>query len=564
MKKLRWQILIVILTLMVVGVLLLTQTPTLNPLSQILPQPTSGGIYTEGLIGSFGRLNPLLDLNNPVDCDVDRLLFGGLFRFDSRGIPQGDLAESWGNTPDGTIYNVTIRSNAYWHDGQPVTTDDVIFTLSLLRSQYSAYPADVRSLWDEVEVTRLSDKTVKFTLPEPFVPFLDYLTFGLLPAHLLQNIPADQIANAEFNLKPVGNGPYRFDHLTSENDHVTGVVLKVSDNYYGKKPFIEQIVFRYYSSAQDALNAYRQGELLSINQIAPEILLQALSDSNLSLYSARLPRISLILFNLKNSETPFLQEKSIRRALLQGLNRLRMVDTYLQSQAVVADSPILPGTWAYYSGIQHIDYDPDAAAVALKAAGYILPADGTVRAKDNQPLAFTLLYPDDELHAQLAQFIQQNWVLIGVQVTLQAVPYESLLNDYLVPRHYQAALVDLDLSRSPDPDPYPFWHQAEATGGQNYSQWDNRAASEYLEQARVLVDQNVRARLYRNFQSVFAKELPALLLYYPVYTYGVDVRVQGIQISPLFEPSDRFVNVSDWYLVTRRAVDQTTQPTINP
>ena len=564
MKKLRWQILVVILTLVVVGVLLLTQTPTLNPLSLILPQPASGGIYTEGLIGSFGRLNPILDLYNPADRDIDRLLFGGLFKFDSRGIPQTDLAESWGNTPDGTIYNVTIRANAFWHDGQPVTTDDVLFTLSLLRSEYSAYPADVRALWDEVEVTRLSDKTIKFTLTEPFVPFLDYLTFGLLPAHLLENVPADQIANADFNLEPVGNGPYRFDHLMVENGQVTGVVLAASENYYGKVSFIEQIVFRYYPTAQAAMDAYHQGEVLGISQITPEILSDALVEKNLALYSGRLPRISLILFNLKNAEVPFLQEKIIRRALMLGLNRQWMVDAYLHSQAIVADSPILPGTWAYYAGVPHIDYDPEAAIASLKAAGYILPADGTVRAKDSQQLAFTLLHPDDELHAQLAQAIQKDWAGIGVQVTLQAVPYDSLLNDFLVQRQYQAALVDLDLSRSPDPDPYPFWHQAEATGGQNYSQWDNRTASEYLEQARVLVDQNVRARLYRSFQSIFAKELPALLLYYPVYTYGVDVRVQGVQIPPLFEPSDRFNNVSDWYLVTRRALEQTVELTATP
>src|SRR5664280_849674 len=134
MKKLRWQFLVVALTLIVVAVLLLTQQqPSVTPTQ---PQPTSGGIYTEALVGSFGRLNPLLDLNNPADRDVDRLLFSGLIRFDSNGVPQPDLAESWANTPDGTVYNFTIRSNAVWQDGTPVTSDDVLFTISLLRSEY--------------------------------------------------------------------------------------------------------------------------------------------------------------------------------------------------------------------------------------------------------------------------------------------------------------------------------------------------------------------------------------------------------------------------------------------
>jgi peptide/nickel transport system substrate-binding protein len=175
-----------------------------------------------------------------------------------------------------------------------------------------------------------------------------------------------------------------------------------------------------------------------------------------------------------------------------------------------------------------------------------------------------MAYPDDKLHNQLAQAIQQDWAAIGIEVKLKAVSYDSLVNDYLTPRTYQAVLVDLDLSRSYDPDPYPFWHQAEIIGGQNYSQWDNRPASEYIEQARVVADPAIRTRLYRNFQVIFANELPALLLYYPIYNYAVDERVQGVQAAPLFESADRFNGIANWYLVTRRALDKTSQPTVAP
>jgi peptide/nickel transport system substrate-binding protein len=154
--------------------------------------------------------------------------------------------------------------------------------------------------------------------------------------------------------------------------------------------------------------------------------------------------------------------------------------------------------------------------------------------------------------------------LIGVQVNLVSAPYDQILSTYLGPRAYQAALVDLNLARTPDPDPYPFWHQAEATGGQNYSQWDNRPASEYLEQARTETDFTIRARLYRNFQVVFAKELPSLPLYYPVYSYGVDAQVRGVQVAPLYDTSDRLAFIDDWYLVTRRTLEQTPEPTISP
>jgi peptide/nickel transport system substrate-binding protein len=559
MKKLRWQFLVVVLTLVVVAVLLLTQQPSVNP---ILPKPTTGGIYTEALVGSFGRLNPLLDLGNPADRDVDRLLFSSLIKFDSVGIPQPDLAESWGVSADGTVYNVTLRSNATWQDGKPVTSDDVLFTLNLLRTQYSDYSPDVRSLWDGVQVTRLNDKNLKFVLTEPFVPFLDYLTFGILPKHLLDTVAPDKLAFAGFNLAPVGSGPYKFDHLTIENGKITGLVLVVSKSYYGQIPFVEQIVFRYYPSSQEALVAYQAGEVLGISQINPDVLPSALADTNLSIYSSRMPRVTLILLNLGDKQLPFFQDKKVRDALMLGLNRQWLVDNLLGGQGIVADSPILPGTWAYYGGVDHINFDPDAAVVQLKAAGYVLPPNDTVRAKDTVTLSFTMAYPDDTLHGQIAQAIQQGWAALGIDVKLKAVSYESLINDYLTPRTYQAVLVDLDLSRAYDPDPYPFWHQAEITGGQNYSQWDNRPASEYIEQARVVANPAIRTRLYRNFQVIFSRELPALLLYYPVYNYAVDQRVQGVQAAPLFESADRFNGIANWYLVTRRALDKTSQPTI--
>jgi len=563
MKRLRWQILVVILTLVVVGVLLLTQQPV-GPIP-ILPQPTTGGVYSEGLVGSLGRLNPLLDWNNPADRDVNRLLFSGLFRFDEHGIPRPDLAESWGVNEEGTIYNVTLYANAVWHDGTPVTSDDVIFTIEMLKGDGSLFPQDIKELWTKVEVAKLNDKNLKFTIPEPFAPFMDYLTFGVLPKHVLEAVPPDGLATAEFNINPIGSGPYQFDQLILNQGQIAGVVLKSFDNYYAKKPFIPQVVFRYFSSSAAALDAYEQGEVLGISRITKDVLNEALAQPNLSVYTSRLPQISMVLLNLNNLEFPFLQEPNVRRALLLGLNRQRMISSLLQGQAIVADGPIFPGSWAYYDGIEHLEYDPEGAVALLKSDGYVIPADGgAVRAKEGRSLTFTMLHPDDELHTQLAQTIQANWAQIGVQVNLQPVPYDRMVFDYLGPRTYQAALVDMNLARTPDPDPYPFWHQAEATGGQNYSQWDNRTASEYLEQARVNTKTSVRTRLYRNFQVIFAKELPSLPLYYPVYSFGVDAQVLGVQVAPLSDISDRLSLITDWYLVTRRSLETTPEATAAP
>ncbi|MCQ3937306.1 MAG: hypothetical protein DPW18_09690 [Chloroflexi bacterium] len=562
MKRLRWQILVVAVTLVIVALLLLSQ----QPVSVItLPEAAPGGIYTEALIGSMGRLNPMLDWNNPADRDVNRLIFSSLVRFDARGLPQPDLAESWGVSADGTVYNFTIRPNAVWHDGQPVTSDDVLFTIELIKSTGSLFPPDIKDMWSQIEVKRLDDKTFQFKLPEPFAPFLDYTTFGVLPKHLLETVPADQLASAEFNLKPVGSGPYKFERLLTSGGQISGVVLVANQQFYAQPPFIEQVVFRYYPNSAAAFDAYKQGEVLGISQLTEDVLPAALAEPTLSVHTSRLPQMGLVFLNLNNPAVSFLQNEKVRRALMLGVNRSIIVSHILKGQAIVADGPILPGAWAYYEEIEKLSYDPDAAIQLLTDEGFVYTAGSDVRSKDGQPLTFTLVHPNDETHTLIAQAIQADWALIGVKIELQAVAYDSLVNDFLVPRNYQAALADLNTARTPDPDPYLFWHQSEATGGQNYSQWDNRTASEFLETARVSADFAERARLYRNFQVVFAKELPSLPLYYPVYSYGVDVQVQGVQVAPLYDTSDRLALIGEWYLVTRRTLEeQTPAPTTAP
>lgn len=552
MKKLRWQLLIIFVTGLAVGILLLGEQP--QPVSPLAtPEPVKGGVYTEALVGSLLRLNPVLNFYNAPDREVSRLIFSGLLRFDSNGAPQPDLAESWGVSKDGTLYNVTINENAIWHDEQPVTADDVIFTIDLLRNGSDIVPVDLQDFWKDVEVVRLSERVLQFRLPGAFAPFPDYLTFGVLPKHLLDGQTIDAMIDLNFNIQPVGTGPYRFDRLVVENGEITGVVLAAFKDYYGAKPYIDEIVFRYYPDGASALQAYRDGQVQGIGQVTPDILEDVLSEPRLGIYTARKPELSLILFNLKNQESSFLQEVEVRRALLSGLNRQSIVDKILQGQAVVADGPILPDTWAYYNNLQRVEYDPEKARTLLKEAGYVLAAEGdVVRKKEEVALRLQLVYPDDEQHQVIAEQVRDNWALLGVEVTLEPLPYDILLKERLEQRDYQAALVDLNLSRSPDPDPYPFWDQGQAAGGQNYTQWDSRIASEYLEQARVTVNQGERAKFYRNFQILFMQDLPALPLYYPMYTYAVDREIQGVRVGPLFDTADRFAGITGWFLAGRQ------------
>jgi peptide/nickel transport system substrate-binding protein len=549
MKKLRWQLLIIFLTGLVVGILLINEKPDASSTVDV-PEPQQGGVYTEALVGKFQRLNPVLDYYNAADRELNRLLFSRMITFEERGIPKLELVETYGISQDGTIYNITLRPDVKWHDGKTLTTNDILFTINMIRDGEGVVPDDIRSFWTEVDVKTLSETTIQFRLEEPFAPFLDYLSFGILPEHLLGNLSFEQMIDSGFNFQPVGSGPYAFDALITENNQIKGVILRSNKDYFENPPLIEQMVFRYYDNSSDALKAFQDGLVLGISKVDSSILGETLIDPNLALYTAREPRLTLIFFNLKNQEVPFFQDVNVRKALLSGLNRQKMVDKIFNSQAIIADGPILPGTWAYYDGIKSVAYDPNLATQLIKDAGYVLGGENTtIRAKEGVEFRFELLYPDNETHRQLAEMIQQNWEALNISVNIRGVSYSELINSHLNPRSYQAVLVDLDLSWTPDPDPYPFWDQVQATGGQNYSQWDNFVASDYLEQARITTNLIDRSLFYRNFQVVFEEELPALPLFYPVYNFAISKQVQGVTVGPLFDTSDRFQTVKNWYII---------------
>jgi len=550
MKKFRWQLLIILVTGLIVGILLIIQQMDTDDDVVSTPSPITGGIYTEALIGEFMRLNPFLDIYNQSDHAVDQLLFNGLVRFDSKGIPQTDLAESWGVSKDGTVYNFSLRSDVYWHDGEVFDSSDVMFTIGLLQSDHGLIPEDLRNFWSEVEVVALSDSQLQFLLPEPFAPFLDYLSFGILPEHLLGGLTLEEMIDHPFNLAPVGTGPFRFQRLLVENDRIVGVVVEAFEEYYLDRPYLDEIVFRFYPTSEDALTAYQSGEVEGIGDVEDSILSDVLAEPDLAIYTAREPLLTMVYLNLNNPEVGFLQNPDFRRAMMASINRDLIIENVYHGQAVPANGPIIPGTWAYYNDLEKITYDMIEAERLFEATGVTYDADGEVYlTEDDLEVAITLLHPDTAEHTAIAQQIQSDWGALGILVELEAKPYDEVLSD-LEARDYQTALVDINLTNSPDPDPYPFWGQAQMKSGQNYAEWDNRSASEYLEQARMTVDMGERERLYRNFQVLFMRELPSLPLFYPVYTYAITDDIKGVNMGPVFDPADRFNSVNSWYILS--------------
>lgn len=555
MMRFRWQILIAVVGVALILLLVLAMRGSAARIAPAGPATVRGGKYTEALVGALQRLNPVLDYRNAPDRDVDRLIFSGLIQFDTTGVPQPDLADGWVIGDDGTTYTLVIRGNAIWHDGQPVTAKDAVYTYGLLQEKAFAGPADLAALWQSVKVEAIQEKVVRFTLPEPYAPFLDYLTVGLLPEHLLAGEDITALDQLTFNLEPVGTGPFKVRTVLVEGDVITGVSLVPFDGYYGEKPYMESVDFQYFATQEEAFAALQEGKVMGLGGLTPEEVQTALKGEQWDLYTARLPETALILLNLQNDDVKFLAQREIRRALLLAIDRQRIIDNQFGGQAIPAAGPILPGSWAADPSLQPLAFDQGQAAQLLDAAGWNIPAgaepgsEAYVRQKDEKPLEFSLVYLEGPAQEAVANAIRLDWAEVGVKADLKAANMKSLLGDNLEPRSYQAALVSLNLAPYPDPDPYPFWHQTQYPNGQNYSQLNDRAISELLESARIETRLTERARLYQTFQYRFTYQLPALFLWHPVYSYAVDAHIAGVQFGPLFDPSVRLTSLPAWYIL---------------
>lgn len=539
-RYLRWQAVIAILGIALLAALL--RYTAYNFTSVTVPD--RGGELVEGMAGNPQFLNPLLSQYNQVDGVLSSLLFNGLTRLDERGNVVPDLAETMTISPDGLTYDFKLRSGLYWHDGAPVTANDVLYTVKTMQAEGFPGMAWLSALWREVEVTAPDGPeglTIRFQLKQPFAPFVDYTTIGLLPAHLWQDVPVAELMSSQYNTRPVGTGPFQLEAISA-----TEATLKTNPTYHGAAPFLDGITIRFYPDHQSLMPAYERGEIDAISWLWPEDMTKAAELTDLQVFSAPISGYSLIYLNQQNPNTPFFKDAAVRKALLYGLDRQKLIDTVLKGQGMIANSPIMPYSWAYDEEITQYGYDPEAAKQLLDQAGWVDSDGDGVRDREGVKLAFVLLGKDK---AKL-DAISAMWAEIGVKAEPQAVSLPGLTADFLAPRSFDAALVDWELSG--DPDPYPLWHSTQAKNGQNYAGWESRPADEAIERARSLPDHESRIPYYKDFQRIFSEEVPSLLLYYPVYTYGVRNKVHEAQMGPLNTPGDRYRSIANWYIVTKR------------
>ncbi|MCX6043886.1 MAG: ABC transporter substrate-binding protein [Chloroflexi bacterium] len=507
--------------------------------------PDHGGVFREGVAGNPRYLNPLYCEANAVDQDLCALIYRGLTKKDKQGRVIPDLALDWAIT-DNKVYTFRLRDNEFWHDGQPITVDDVIFTISVLQNPNVLSPPDLTELWRSVKVEKVNENTVRFTRAEPLAPFLDFTQIGLLPKHIYENVQPQELASKALNVTPIGSGPLMVKELAA--DHIR---LEPSPYYAGKTPYLSALELWFYPDYPSLFSAFAKGEIDGISRILPADLPAAGKRTDLQQASAVESKYVEIIFNLNDQNAPFLQEKTVRQALYYGLDRKQLINQAAAGQGIPANSIMLPENWAYDPKLPQYAYDPARARQMLDQAGWVDSNNDGVRDKKGQPLQFILHTNDDPTHVALIQQIAAAWQQIGVRAVPTPVTKADLVRELLAPRHFDVALTEWEATG--DPDPYTLWHSTQTKeGGSNFAGWSNEEADKVMERARFTTNEEERKQLYWRFQEIFSDELPALPLYYPVYTYGFSTRVHDVQIPSLNQPSERFSNFADWYIVTRR------------
>jgi len=496
-------------------------------------------VYSEGVAGAYNRINPLYDSFNEVDSDLTALIFSGLTRLGANGEVLPNLAESWEISSDELTYTFHLRPNVTWHDGQPFTADDVLFTYGAIRVPGFRGEPGLKELIRSLTVSKIDDTTVELHLNQPFAPLAAHLSVGILPAHLLEGLDADALYDGPFNQKPVGTGPFRLVDISADR-----AVLDANPSYHFGEPKLGRFELRFYPDEPSLLKALEDDEVRSAffrSPLSSDDLwsIGGMSDRQVLRLSST---ISTLLYF--NNSASLLQDRRVRQALAYATDRERVIATAVEGQAIRADSPLPAGTWAYSAVLDRYAYDPGHAAKPLDEAGWTMQSTG-VRAREGEEMRLTIVTNEDPQRLAVAQAIAASWSSLGVATAVMTYPPTVLLRDLLTPRLFVVALYGFD--GGPDPDPYPAYHTSQATpGGDNLSGFSSPDSDILLQTARQTSDTATRLALYRQFQEVFAGEVPSLPLYHRTYTYVIGKELEGVGQPVLFNSSSRFCDVREW------------------
>lgn len=509
--------------------------------------PAQGGTFTEGIVGTPRFVNPVLALTR-ADNDLVALIYSGLMKIDENGVLAPDLAESVTVSEDGLVYNVVLQSDITFHDGTPVEAHDVAYTIELAQNPEVKSP--IRGNWSGVTVEVLGERELNLVLENPYTPFLENLTLGVMPEHIWSSLSIEELPFSQHNTEPIGSGPYALGEISrNKSGLINSYTLKAFSDA-GVTPRIDTFIVEFFQNEDELMDAFAAGRLTGSAGFSYETLAEIEKMGETTIVSVPLPRVFSVFFNQNKSAA--LRDESARRALHAAIDRDALVATVLDGYGEPVTSPLPPG-----SGIVVGNDQGDPAVASLEAARTILVDGGwtenefgrwTKEIDDVETtLAITITTSNSGVFEETAYYLEHVWSELGAEVGIELYEQSDLVQTVIRPRNYEALLFGTEIGRALDL--YPFWHSSQREDpGLNVALYTNITTDALLTTARTTQDAAERTESLQAFVTAIEEEKPAIFLYSPSFVYAVRNGVMTATMHGIARPHERFSNVGEWHM----------------
>ena len=482
--------------------------------------PAYGDAIVEGTIADPSILNPVL-ASDSASSDVTGLIFNSLLRYDKDLNLEGELAESWEISSDGTVITFVLKPDIKWHDGHMLTAHDIVFTVKTFLDPKvkTAYRSNFMNI---KKYKALDDLIFKVWYKEPFAPSLEKIGgMSILPKHLLKGRNINQ--TDDFNFRPVGSGPYRFVSWK----RAESVMLQANPEYFEGRPYLNRVVYRIIPDMSVQFLELQNGGLdmmgLTPNQYSDEGSKPDFS-GKFNRYRYAGNQYTYMGFNLRKA---MFRNKKFRQAIALAIDKEALVQGVLEGLGTVSTGPYTPNSWAYNEDVKAVPYDSLRARELFVEAGYRYAKDGKLT-RDGKSVTFTLLTNQGNRNReQTATIIQSQLKDVGIEVKIRIIAWSTFLSEFVNKRKFDAVLLGWSLAR--DPDLYSIWHSSKTGEHEfNFVSYKNAEVDRLIVQGRKTFNRNKRIALYNRVHAIIADELPYVFLYVPDSLPAVHRRILGI------------------------------------
>ncbi len=482
--------------------------------------PVTGGSHVEASIGDASYLNPILSTDSASN-DINNLVFNGLVKYDKNIKLVGDLAESWDVTEGGKVITFHLRKNVLWHDKQPFTSADVMFTYQSLISTATrtAFASDYKM----VQKADAPDAyTFRVRYAEPFAPALESWGMGIIPKHLFEG---KDINTAPQNRAPIGTGPFMFKEWVPDEK----IILVANPDYFLGRPPLDRYLYRIIPDMSVQFLELRQGTLGAMSPTPDQYNGYPEFFESYDKYHYPAFRYDYVAFNLLD---PLFKDKRVRQAISMAIDRRAIIEGVYQGLAVPATGPFPPTSWAYNPNVPAPAYDVDGAKKLLEEAGWKDSNGDGLRDKDGKPFVFTLsTNQGNKVRESIAQVIQSNLKQVGIQMEIRIVEWSVFIHKYVDEKQFDAVLLAWNLSR--DPDCHAIWHSANTKVGQyNFVSYVNPEVDGLIDQGRRTFNVEKRKKIYHRIHAIVAADTPYAFLVVPESLPVVHKKYVGVEQAP--------------------------------